>query len=81
MLFIYTDTISNRLIYTLDFIFANRGIKYSICDDFIAFDRFDGQRFNYSDRHFENVKKIIPSPLLFGCLSLFVGGRVYGRPR
>ena len=64
MLFIYTDTISNRLIYTLDFIFANRGIQYSLCDDFVAFDRLDGQRFNYSDRHFENVKKITPSPLL-----------------
>ena len=64
MLFIYTDTISNRLIYTLDFIFSNRGIQYSLCDDFVAFDRLDGQRFNYSDRHFENVKKITPSPLL-----------------
>ena len=64
MIFIYTDTIFNRLIYTLDFIFANRGIQYTLCNDFVSFDRLDGQRFNYSDRHFENVKKIIPSSLL-----------------
>ena len=49
----------------LDFIFKTRGIDYVLCDDFVAFERLDGQRLNYSDRHFENVKKILPSPLLF----------------
>jgi hypothetical protein len=65
MLFIYTETISNRLDYTLDFIFKSRGIEYVLCDDFVVFERLDGQRLNYSDRHFESIKKIIPSPLLF----------------
>ena len=41
----------------LDFIFKTRGIDYVLCDDFVAFERLDGQRLNYSDRHFENVKK------------------------
>jgi len=65
MFFIYSETISNRLVYTLDFIFKPRGIDYVLSDDFVAFERLNGQRLNYSDRHFENIKKILPSPLLF----------------
>jgi hypothetical protein len=65
MFFIYSETIPNRLVYTLDFIFKPRGIDYVLSDDFVAFERLNGHRLNYSDRHFENIKKILPSPLLF----------------
>lgn len=65
MLYIYSEYISNRLIYTLNFIFKERGINYLLCDDFVTFGRLNENRLNYSDRHFENVVKITPSPLLF----------------
>lgn len=62
---IYVNQITTRLIYTLDFVFKERGLSYSLCDDFIAFETIKDHKFNYSDRYFEGVKSMEPSSLLF----------------
>ena len=62
---IYVDQITTRLIYTLDFVFKERGLSYTLCDDFIAFETIKDHKFNYSGRYFEGVKSIEPTSLLF----------------
>jgi hypothetical protein len=65
MLLIYVDQISERVKYTFDFVFKERGIPYLLMNDYIKFDQFEGEKFNYSDRHFDNSLQIKPVSLLF----------------
>jgi hypothetical protein len=62
---IYVDHISTRLLYTLKFVFEERGIAYELCNDFMQFESLEGIKLNYSERHFENIPQLVPSALLF----------------
>lgn len=65
MLLVYVDQISERVQYTFDFVFKEREISYLLTNDFIKFEQFEGEKFNYSERHFEKVHQIKPVNLLF----------------
>lgn len=62
---IYSEQVTERLLYTLDFIFKSRGIQYSISNDPIAFSKSNEILFNYSEREFDGIPTLIPSDLLF----------------
>jgi hypothetical protein len=65
MLLIYVDEVTERLIYTLDFIFKDRGIFFKITNDPMYFQQTEEIKFNYSNRHFENCDGIAPATVLF----------------
>jgi len=65
MILIFVDQISERLNYTLDFVFHERGLEYKLTNDYLYFDRFEQPKFNYSERHFDEVMQLIPSTILF----------------
>lgn len=65
-IYIYSDEVSIRLIYTLDIIFRDRGIKYQIINDPVVFEETDAPKFVYSDKPFKNSYfTISPTELLF----------------
>lgn len=65
MLAIFVDQISERLIYTLDFIFKERGLEYRLLNDPDEFNDIKGLGLNMSERHFEDCHQFIPSSLIF----------------
>lgn len=65
MLLIYVDEVTERLTYTLDFIFRERGIDYQLSNDPIFFQEFAGPAINYSNRFFETGTKLEPATVLF----------------
>ena len=62
---IYVDEISERLIYTLDFVFKERGLTYSLTNDGHFFLSYTEAKINYSERHFDNEIQIKPASVLF----------------
>ena len=65
MLLIYVDEVTERLIYTLDFVFKDRGIYFKVTNDPLFFAETDEHKFNYSTRTFDHVATIAPSTVLF----------------
>jgi hypothetical protein len=65
MLVVFVEEVSERLIYTLDFIFRDRKIEYQITNDPIYYNKLEGFKFNYSNRIFETGVHIRPSDLIF----------------
>ena len=65
MVEIYVDQISERLIYTLDFVFKERGLSYKLNNDYYTFETSNNLKFNYSERYFESIPQLVPSTLLF----------------
>lgn len=65
MIEIYVDEISERLVYTFDFIFSERGQVYKLNNDFLSFEHSTYPKFNYSKRHFDSILQLIPADLLF----------------
>lgn len=65
MLLIFVDKITERLIYTLDFIFRDRGIKYELTNDWVYFSGSESHKLVYSDRFSEGKLQILPAALLF----------------
>ena len=61
----YVDQISIRLIYTLDFVFKEHGLKYELTNDKQFFSAHQGIKLAYSDFEFEGVSMLNPSGLLF----------------
>lgn len=65
MVGILVDVISERLKYTLDFVFAERGVEYNITKSVHDFENGSFSfRLNYSSRSVEGVKQIVPATLL-----------------
>lgn len=65
MLLIYIEQLTPRLIYTLDFVLKDRQVEYELTDDSEKFQTFPGAKLNYSNRHFEGILYLEPSPILF----------------
>ncbi len=62
---IYVTYISERLIYTLDFIFKEQNVKYTLTNDLPYFLRSSETKLNYSSYPDEKLLTITPCPLLF----------------
>ncbi len=65
MIVIFVEEVSERLVYTFDFIFKDREIAYQITNDPVYFEVLEGFKFNYSASHFDTGLQIIPSEVLF----------------
>jgi hypothetical protein len=62
---IYVEYITERLLYTLSFVFGDRKIAYQITNDGIAFIAAKGPKLNYSKREFEDCFQLLPAAVLF----------------
>ena len=62
---IYVEYITERLLYTLSFVFADRKVAYQLTNDGIAFMAALGPKVNYSNRDFEDSYQILPAKVLF----------------
>ena len=65
MIQIFVESISERLLYTLDFVFKERGLEYTLTNDHHTFIASDCKKINYSERFFDNIIQLIPSCILF----------------
>ncbi len=65
MVEIFVEQISERLIYTLDFVFIERGLTYKLNNDFLSFQNSSLPRLNYSNKDFNNILQLYPSSVLF----------------
>jgi hypothetical protein len=65
MLVIFAEEVTERLVYTLNFAFKERGIIYQLTNDPIYFEVLEGVKFNYSKRIFSTGVNIEPAELLF----------------
>ncbi len=62
---IYVEHISERLIYTFDFIFKAQNIPYQLTNDLNQFLNYSGPKFNYSNYPSEDFITLTPAELLF----------------
>lgn len=62
---IYVEYITERLLYTLSFVFKDRKVAYQLTNDGIAFIAAKGPKLNYSRREFEDCFHIFPASVLF----------------
>lgn len=62
---IYVEYITERLLYTLSFVLADRSIDYSITNDSTQFLASKKPKLNYSDFSFEGILQINPATVLF----------------
>lgn len=62
---IYVEYITERLLYTLSFVLADRKVAYELTNDGIAFMAASGPKINYSNREFDACLQIQPATLLF----------------
>lgn len=65
MVLFYVEKVSERLLYTLDFIFSDRKIEYKITNDLLSFKAFTGIKCNYSSVEVSSVYQLTPASLLF----------------
>ena len=65
MILIYVEEISERLLYTFDFIFKERRIEYRLTNDKHFLESSSLPKFNYSNEEIDYILYIRPSTLLF----------------
>ena len=65
MIDVFVEQVSERLIYTLDFIFKERDVPYNIINDFHLFNKSTNIKFNYSPKEFDCKVNIFPSSFLY----------------
>ncbi len=65
MLLIFVEEISERLCFTLDFVFKNRGLEYQLTNDPVTFTNHTLPKLNYSERYFDDVLQLKPATVLF----------------
>lgn len=65
MILIYVEEISERILYTFDFIFNDRKIEYRITNDRYFIETSSFPKFNYSNIEIDHVLYIRPSSLIF----------------
>lgn len=64
MLLIYVDEVTDRLIFTLDFVFNARKIDYQYTNDPVYFENAECYKCNYSNRYFEYIGGLSPATVL-----------------
>jgi hypothetical protein len=62
---IYVDEVTERLVYTLDFVFKDRKVEYQLTNDLLYFTNCEGVKFNYSPKQLHDTFSIVPSKILF----------------
>lgn len=62
---IYVDQVSERLVYTLDFVFNAHGLSYELTNDKQQFAAADRLKLNYSEWHEMSGAVLVPATLLF----------------
>lgn len=62
---IYVEYITERLLYTLSFVFSERKVAYQLTNDGIAFIAATGPKLNYSSKDFDGAVQLVPAALLF----------------
>lgn len=62
---LFVDQVTERLQFTLEFVFRQHGIRYVLTNDLSIFEAEKGLKCSYSDYPFQNVPTITPSGLLF----------------
>lgn len=62
---IYVEYITERLLYTLSFVFKDRKVAYQLTNDGIAFMAAKGPKLNYSEREFTDCLQVLPARVLF----------------
>ena len=65
MALIFVEEISERLTYTLDFIFKERGLSYDLTNDHHFFANSSVPKLNYSNRTFDSIPQLLPASLIF----------------
>lgn len=65
MLVVFVREVTERLIFTLDFVFNERKVNYQLTNDPVFFAKTDKLRLNYSTQTFENSVTIEPATVLF----------------
>jgi len=65
MLYIYVKKITDRCLYTCDFMLGNQGIPYRLTDNAIFFEQLRAKKLNYSEEIFVGVEQLLPANLLF----------------
>jgi len=65
MVQIFVEQVSERLIYTLDFVFKERGLEYVLTNDYHSFIDSPYNKLNYSERYFDAIVQLLPSSILF----------------
>jgi hypothetical protein len=65
MLLIFVEQTTERLLYTLNFSFKQRGVNYELTNDKTYFLESNFPKFNYSNHDFLAIPKIEPFKLLF----------------
>lgn len=65
MLLIFVDEVTDRLIFTLDFIFKDRKVAYQFTNDPVYFEKAGENKFNYSNRYFEHIHGLPPATVIF----------------
>lgn len=64
-LLIYVDQISERLVYTMQFIFDQHGLDIQLTNDKVRFQSCNSPKMAYSDWNVEDEKQLKPAALLF----------------
>lgn len=62
---LFSNHISERLTYTLDFVFHERDLTYELTNDWYRFENETGAKLNYSNHNDSRFLQLIPSTLLF----------------
>ena len=67
MLSIYTSQVTNRIAYTMDYVFREQfGIEYSIVTgDIKAFEKMPGPKFTYTNEKIDEGVYVVCSGLLY----------------
>lgn len=62
---VYAEIVTERLVYTLDFVFTQRGIPYQLTNDVVTFQRNNARKLNYSHQALSADLHIEPASTLF----------------
>ncbi|MFM7472390.1 MAG: hypothetical protein ACKO00_00525, partial [Crocinitomicaceae bacterium] len=65
MIHVFVTDLNERMKYTFEFIFKERGIRYKLCYNYNEFIHISEPRLNYSNTEIEGVIKIEPSSVLY----------------
>lgn len=62
---IFVDQISERLVFTMHFVFEEHGLSAQLTNDRVFFEQAAGLKLNYSSWNIPNCQQLLPAQLLF----------------